>query len=243
MSGDRPKLYTEVMRILRLCRRAKNICIGRDLLFFRDVKIPRVWHGDMDCGWCVAKSPHKEGCIVYSFGLGDNITFEVSLASESGTAVHGFDPTPRSLGFVSAISRPAGLTVYRYGIADYDGTASFYPPSNAQNVSYTMLSVPGRGGLPIEVPVHRLSSIMKRLGHDRIDILKMDIEGAEYAVISDILSSGIRVGQLLVEFHHRFPGVGIEKTKQAVELLRSADYQLFWVSESGEEFGFIHGLK
>ena len=39
----------------------------------------------------------------------------------------------------------------------------------------------------------------------RIDILKMDIEGAEYDVIDDIINSPVPIAQVLIEFHHRFP--------------------------------------
>jgi len=37
---------------------------------------------------------------------------------------------------------------------------------------------------------------MAKLGHSSLDILKMDIEGAEYDVIKEILSSGIRPRQV-----------------------------------------------
>ncbi|GIS18490.1 MAG: hypothetical protein CM15mP120_04060 [Pseudomonadota bacterium] len=43
---------------------------------------------------------------------------------------------------------------------------------------------------------------MRDLGHDHLDVLKMDIEGAEYAVLDDMLQSNILPDQLLVEFHH-----------------------------------------
>lgn len=79
---------------------------------------------------------------------------------------------------------------------------------------------------------------MQSLGHDRIDLLKMDIEGAEYSVLRDFLSSGVRVGQLLVEFHHRWPEVGIEKTKKAIRELNQAGYRIFNVSPTGEEYSF-----
>jgi len=39
----------------------------------------------------------------------------------------------------------------------------------------------------------------------------MDIEGAEYEVIDDLIASGIRPKQILVEFHHRFKNVGVKK--------------------------------
>jgi hypothetical protein len=80
---------------------------------------------------------------------------------------------------------------------------------------------------------------MKRLGHTTIDVLKMDIEGAEYEVIEDIVSSRISINQILVEFHHRFPTIGIEKTKNAIKQLNKAGYKIFSISESGQEYSFI----
>jgi hypothetical protein len=67
----------------------------------------------------------------------------------------------------------------------------------------------------------------------------MDVEGAEYDVVDDILASGAPVSQLLIEFHHRFAGVGIERTRNAVTALNAAGYRIFFVSASGEEYGFI----
>jgi FkbM family methyltransferase len=56
-------------------------------------------------------------------------------------------------------------------------------------------------GAAVEVPVRRLATMMQMLGHARIDLLKMDIEGAEYEVIDDLLGSRVAVDQLLIEFH------------------------------------------
>jgi hypothetical protein len=91
----------------------------------------------------------------------------------------------------------------------------------------------------IEAPVNRLTALLDRLGHNRIDVLKIDIEGGEYVVIDDLLSGGIAVKQLLVEFHHHFPGVGIAKTLKAVRDLQKAGYRIFHISERGLEMSFI----
>ena len=57
----------------------------------------------------------------------------------------------------------------------------------------------------------------------------MDIEGAEYDVIDDILNSNIRIHQILVELHHRFPGNINRKDKKIFEkiipLSRSPNFQ------------------
>ena len=94
-------------------------------------------------------------------------------------------------------------------------------------------------GKVIEVQLYRLKTIMEMLGHEKIDILKMDIEGAEYDVIKDIFCSNIEIGQILVEFHHFFGNVGIEKTMDAITLLNENGFKLFDVSWTGREYSFI----
>jgi len=91
----------------------------------------------------------------------------------------------------------------------------------------------------IQMPVLRLATIMEKLGHDHIDVLKMDIEGAEYGVIADLLSCEIRVDQLLVEFHHRWPEVGLDKTRRAIHELNERGYRIFNISPNGEEYSFL----
>ena len=85
----------------------------------------------------------------------------------------------------------------------------------------------------------RLTTVMKELGHERIDLLKLDIEGAEYGVIEDMQSSGILPKQLLVEFHHRFEEVGTKKTEEALARLKSMGYSLVHVTDTGEEYTLV----
>jgi len=90
------------------------------------------------------------------------------------------------------------------------------------------------------VRFHRLKTVMDNLGHRKIDILKMDIEGAEYKVIDDFLSSGIDVRQLLVEFHHgKFNGISNADTKRAIQKLYNRNYRIFYLSARQREFSFI----
>src|SRR5207248_3092074 len=97
----------------------------------------------------------------------------------------------------------------------------------------------GDGEAGFRAPVCRLSTAMRELEHTRIDLLKMDVEGAEYAVLQDMLAGGIRPRQLLVEFHHRFRGVGRRATTRALRALDIAGYRIFHVSPTGREFAFL----
>ena len=81
---------------------------------------------------------------------------------------------------------------------------------------------------------------MAALGHARLDVLKMDIEGAEYDVIDDLINSRVVVDQILVEFHHHQRYVPLARTRRAIEGLRQVGYRVFHVSASGHEYSFMH---
>lgn len=195
--------------------------------------------GSEYAGWDVATEGLDNNSIVYSFGVGEDVSFDLALIDRFGMTVHAFDPTPRSIQWVKRQDMPAAFILHEYGVASYDGLATFSPPENPDHVSHTMLERASTREAAITVDVKRLATIMAELGHARIDVLKMDIEGAEYEVIRDLLDGPIRPDQVLVEFHHRFPEVDVDETSTAIELLRQAGYALFSVSPSNEEFCFV----
>ena len=80
---------------------------------------------------------------------------------------------------------------------------------------------------------------MKENGHSHIDLLKIDIEGSEYDVIDDILKEQIDIVQICVEVHHRFPGIGTEKTKDMVKKLNANGYYIVAISDTREEYTFV----
>lgn len=190
-------------------------------------------------GWDVVTTGLDADSVVYSFGIGEDASFDTALIEKFNLTVHAFDPTPSSLAWVKRQSFPDRFIMHDHGIAAFDGAVPFNPPERAGYVSYTYLERPSARAKAIVLPVRRLGTIMKELGHDRIDVLKMDVEGAEYDVLADIGASGIRPRQILVEFHHRFPGVGIGRSKAAIMGLRAMGYRLFSASGKNAEFCFI----
>lgn len=226
--------------IARNARRVARALIGRDLFLLVDINCAKERFGSLYGGWEVMTDQLCSETIVYSFGVGEDATFDLSLIERFGLKVQAFDPTPRSAEWVRGRRFPANFIFHEVGLADFDGIVSFYGPENPEHVSHTILEIPSRKAGAIDVPVKRLSTIKKELGHDAIDILKMDIEGAEYSAIDDMKNSGLRPKQVLVEFHHRFSGVGVDRTKHAVRTLREMGYALFSISESGEEFSFLY---
>ncbi len=107
------------------------------------------------------------------------------------------------------------------------------------NSTFLPLALPETAKNAIQVPVFRLQTILQRLNHRRLDILKMDVEGAEYQVIQQLCESDFEIGQLLVEFHHRFAAVGWQQTQTAVHALQQKGFKTFFVSPTVEEFSFL----
>src|SRR5688500_4785845 len=152
--------------------------------------------------------------VVYSVGIGEDISFDLGLMERFGCAVHGFDPTPRSLRWLESQKLPESFHVHPYGLADFDGIARFAPPTNPAYVSHSAL--PGHDGERVELPVKRLVTAMRELGHERLDVLKLDIEGSEYGVLEDFLAAGPLPRQLLVEFNHGRGGPALRTHASAV---------------------------
>ena len=190
-------------------------------------------------GYAVCPNGLGPDSVVYSFGVGEDISFDLELIAAFGMNVHAFDPTPRSIAWARAQKLPEKFVLHEWGIADYDGIARFSPPENLEHISHTLLARSRSAGVPIEVPVLRLATTLERLGHARVDVLKLDVEGAEYDVIDDLLESKIDVSQLLLEFHHHLEGVPLSRTERSIRCLNAAGYRIFHASPSGREFSFI----
>lgn len=143
-------------------------------------------------------------CVVYGAGIDKDARFENHMTS-LGCSVFAFDCTIDKL--------PVGSNADIHFESVCIGTgASFEDSKYAQ----------GRTGFRFE----SLSSVMKRLNHDRVTILKMDIEGFEWDVLySEIVHGTSRPEQLLFELHSfganpKFVPAGVVRTRDEREVKR-----------------------
>ena len=213
--------------------------IGKELRLRQDIKIPVIKDG----GWWFTPEGLDSASIVYSLGVGDDIDFDLSIIEKYGVEVHAFDPTPSSIDMLEGRDLPDSFAFHPWAVTAEDGSLTFYPrlkkDGTKSNVMYTMIAEEETRVDAIEVPAYSLATISEKLGHRQIDLMKMDIEGAEYEVLDGLLASPIKPTQLLVEFHHRFPGIGLARTADVIERLRAAGYKIFAISEIGREVSFL----
>ena len=123
-----------------------------------------------------SSSPHPP-CIFYSYGISHDYSFDTAMAEEWGCRGVALDPS------VKHPSRlHANVTFHNIAARTMNAT---------EDAQWDLVTtVPG---------------LKRFLGHDRIDVLKMDCEGCEYALAQDILLEDPAflhsVDQLALEIH------------------------------------------
>lgn len=178
--------------------------------------------GSAGAGWWVPESIVKPGAVAYCAGAGEDITFDLALL-ERGCSVTTFDPTPRAIAHVRRTAPPGGGLRFRpVGWWDGDDEIRFYAPRDPAHVSHSAVNLQRTSGF-FTAPVRRVDHLMADLGDDHVDLIKMDIEGAELRVIPALIEHGPLPGALCVEFDQPQP---MHSLVAAVRALDGAGFDL-----------------
>ena len=251
----RRSLATRSKRALfNLQARAHDATAG---LFTRRLPAPNLTvaselHGVGSAGYRIAKGILKPGDVVYSFGVGCDITFDLSLIAQHGVGVHAFDPTIQARAFIEAARPDRRFAYHQWALAPEDGPLEFEHvlPEHPSSLAGTVVPLGWRRQGRERVEGRSLRSIMAELGHEHLGLVKLDIEGGEYGVIEQLASCENRIGQLVLEFHPFLldwsrgltivSSHGWDATARAIERLLAAGFSLFAVSGRGTEYSFLN---
>ena len=114
----------------------------------------------------------------------------------------------------------------------------FYMPSNPDYVSGSVVEGM-KGESYIDVEVKSLKTIMKALGHTRVDLLKIDIEGCECDVLDQMLDDGVYPHYLGVDFDLGWTGERIQDKKRCMKVIeRLMRYGYTLLHQDGADFSF-----
>ncbi|KAK3086827.1 hypothetical protein FSP39_024138 [Pinctada imbricata] len=166
-----------------------------------------------DGGWDICndiKYRPKSPCLVYSFGINNDFSFDEAMEKVYGCDVYSFDP---SMG-IGDHRHSKRIQFFRTGIGAYDSESGSENRTTKSNKTWKL---------------KRLQTIIRELNHEnrRIDVLKLDIEGNEKDTLIDMMKSGVlkNVVQLCLEFHSYYD-IG------ASRMLYDLGFRIFWTHQN-----------
>jgi FkbM family methyltransferase len=136
--------------------------------------------------------------VIYSFGVGNDVSFDIEAANLFDVPVFMYDPTPNVAMFMEDHAGDPRLVFKNEGIYSRDAELKLYTSDKVLNSS--LYPIHGKDKHEI-VRCRTLSDFLAENGHDRIDILKMDVEGVADDVLEQIMDeTEIRPRQIVTEF-------------------------------------------
>jgi hypothetical protein len=84
--------------------------------------------GSVYGGWTIVPELLDTSSVVYSVGVGNDISFDLELIRRFGATVHGFDPSPLAIEWIAAQDLPANYLFHPWGLSAPDGSADFFAP-------------------------------------------------------------------------------------------------------------------
>lgn len=185
-------------------------------------------------GWTVPTNLIRPDWICYCGGVGEDIAFDLELIARFGCRVFAFDPTPRAIAHVE--QQAVGVALFRFlpvGLWSEDRTLRFFAPRDPAHVSHSILNLQETSTY-FDAKCRSLPSLMAELEHRRIDLLKVDIEGAEHEVVRSMLRQGIHPTVLCMEIDQPVPPFRFRRT---IGQVLESGYKL--VALDGWNFTFV----
>ena len=188
-------------------------------------------------GWWLDRTLIRPGPFVVDCGLGKDISFDVAFLSRFGGTIVGIEANPESLAWCEARCPPGMRILDRAFWRAAGETLEFHLPRPQEHLPRGADGVSGSllesheyvaGGRSRKVMTTDLAEVLAGAGRTDCDVLKLDIEGAEYEVLADLARRGLlaKCRQLLVEFHHGVTGHDLPETEKTVAAVRAAGFGL-----------------
>jgi FkbM family methyltransferase len=201
-------------------------------------------------GWVLPAKTVQAGGTAVCVGAGEDISFDVEL-NKLGFQVHTLDPTPRAKRHVEQLLEAAlsgvpmaidrsrsnyydlrGFDVCRFSYLDVgmwqeDATMRFFSPEDKNHVSHSIVNLQKTQDY-FEARCLTMESLAGLLNLRDFALLKLDIEGAEYSVLRNLIERGPLPQVLCVDFDEmRLPldGDHLKRIRQSVQMLNKTGYK------------------
>lgn len=220
-------------------------------------------------GWIIALTPTLKNSFIISCGAGEDISFDIEVASLFNANLIIVDPTPRSKMHIDEVLKrfekyqtlepieSDSINPFSYDLTKIskeqiiyinkaiwgkEEKVKFFMPPNPEHVSFSIVDYQNnfsQEGEFIYVDATKYENLLKLIKDKKIpEILKLDIEGAEYNVIDDVINYQLP-NQILLEYDElsNFSLSIIKRVKKTHQKLLKEGYILF--SKENSNFSYL----
>jgi FkbM family methyltransferase len=144
--------------------------------------------------------------VVLDIGANIGIASLYFASSFPHAAVHAFEPDPGNCELLAANARALPrIHVHAFALGADDGELELFDSDDKANLGgFSSHGLGVNTGRSKRVPVRHAGRALAELGVDRVDLIKIDTEGAEWEILTSIdraLLGGVRV--IMGELHGR----------------------------------------
>jgi FkbM family methyltransferase len=163
--------------------------------------------------------PIRDGSTVIDVGASTGVFAVYALATARDVSVYAFEPNPATFGVlrqnVTANAAFGRIHAFNCALAASSGSRQLYL-DHADFLYPTFVpSTRGEAARSASVPALTLSDVIEANSIRRVDLLKMDCEGAEYEILFETpMAMLARVSEIRMEYHEL---TGPERGRAALE--------------------------
>lgn len=181
----------------------------------------------------------NENSIIYTFGVGESISFEEMLSNRFKSKVFCYDPTSLAVNYMKKKKYDKNLIFFKdYGIWNEDTKVKFFHQSenDLNNTGGSITNLFETESFDL-LQCYKLKTLMDQNKHSKIDVLKLDIEGAAFEVLDNLIIDKIFPKQIVVEFEYseddkiedeKF-NIWSNKLKKLVERMKNINYKCYYL--------------
>lgn len=147
--------------------------------------------------YCIHDDPKlNRDSIVYSLGVLADTDFDQAISDRYDCPIYLFDPSNIAKNHLDKVNNPKFI-FEQVGVWNETLVMQFTSPKYGGSPSMVPTEYKGKR---FEHKCVDIKEILEKNGHDHIDVIKMDIEGAAFEVIERLLEIEVYPRQLVAEF-------------------------------------------
>jgi FkbM family methyltransferase len=154
-------------------------------------------------GWPVPIQLLDQNSVAYSIGAGGDVSFDAELIRRTGCVVHSFDPAPEAKLHAEQQTSP-NFYFHNVAIWSHSGELDMFRAADPNHMALSAVDLQQTQNA-VAVPCQTIESIRTEMGHDRIDLLKLAMDGAEYDFVPHLDLSSWHTRVLVVNLQHNRP--------------------------------------